>query len=33
METEERFIAIETALANLEKVVDELNAVIIEQGR
>lgn len=33
METEERFIAIETALSNLEKVVDELNAVIIEQGR
>ena len=33
METEERFIAIETALTNLERVVDELNAVIIEQGK
>ena len=33
METEERFIAIETALANLERVVDDLNAVIIEQGK
>ncbi len=33
METEERFIALEMALANLEKVVDELNTVIIEQGK
>ncbi len=30
---EERFIQIETALANQEKMLDELNSVLIEQGR
>ncbi len=30
---EDRLILIETTLANQEKMLDELNAVIIEQGR
>ncbi len=32
-ELEERLIAIETALANQEKIVDDLNEVIIKQGK
>ena len=32
-ELEERLIAIETALANQEKIVDDLNDVIIKQGK
>ena len=31
--SEERFIDIETAIAILEKTVDELNSVVIEQGK
>ena len=33
MDLENRLIDIETALANLEKTVDELNDVIIEQNK
>lgn len=32
MNSEERFINIEMAIANLQKTVDELNEVIINQG-
>ena len=31
--TEERFIDIEMALSNLERMVDDLNDVIIQQGK
>jgi len=33
MDLEERLIEIETALANLEKTVDELNEVIVRQDK
>ena len=33
MELEDRLIEIESALANLEKVVDELNEVVIKQAK
>lgn len=32
-ELEERLVAIEMALANQEKITEDLNQVIIEQGR
>lgn len=32
-ETEQRFMDIEMALSNLERVVDDLNDVIIKQGK
>ena len=31
-ETEERFVTLETKVAFLERLIDELNGVIIEQG-
>ncbi len=31
--TEERLVNIEMALADLEKTIDELNSVVIEQGK
>ena len=33
MNSEERFINIEMAIANLQKTVDELNEVVINQGQ
>lgn len=33
MELEERLVAIETAIALQEKIIDDLNQVVIEQGK
>lgn len=33
MEMEERLVAIETAIALQEKIIDDLNQVVIEQGK